>query len=271
MVNRPTSWESAGTGGIVLLSIISTLLGLFRDGHYTEPADELLRIYAQDAVLLAIGVPVLAVGLLWARRGSIRGRLVWLGALAYMAYMWTHYAFVVAYNDFFLGYVALFGLSIFTLASGVLTTDAARVYEAAHGEVSTAIYGGFLAIAAVALGFMWLFEIVPALVAGELPPAIVQLGPEAAHTYVVDLAILVPSLAIAAVWLRRGQPWGYVTTGVLLVFAGLIAPTLTAITVVDLVEGLDISAPVLVGTIIPPVVGLLFAGSYLRRIRPGER
>ena len=29
--------------------------------------------------------------------------------------MRTHYAFVIAYNDFFLGYVALFGFSVFTL------------------------------------------------------------------------------------------------------------------------------------------------------------
>lgn len=271
MTNRPTRWQSAGTGAIVLLSIVSSMLGLFRDGHYAEPADELLRIYAQDAVLLAIGVPILAVGLLWARRGSVRGRIVWLGALAYMAYMWTHYAFVISYNDFFLGYVALFGLSVFTLVSGVVTTDAIRIYEAAHDEVSTAIYGGFLAIAAVALAFMWLFEIVPALIAGALPPAIVQLGPEAAHTYVFDLAILVPSLAVAAVWIRRERPWGYVTAGVLLVFAGLIAPTLTAITVVDLVEGLDISAPVLVGTIIPPLVGLIFAGTYLISLQSEHR
>ena len=68
--------------------------------------------------------------------------------------MWTHYAFVIAYNDFFLGYVALFGLSVFTLLSGVLTTDAAWFYEAAHDDVSTLIYGGFLGFATVALGFM---------------------------------------------------------------------------------------------------------------------
>ena len=271
MSNLPTRWETAGTVAIVFLSVVSSLLGLFRQGHYAEPAEALLRIYAQDAVLLVVGVPVLVVGLWWARRGSIRGRLVWLGALAYMTYMWTHYAFVIAYNDFFLGYVALFGLSVFTLLSGVVTTDATRIYESAHDEVSTAVYGGFLAVVAVALGFMWLFEIVPATIAGEQPPAIIQLGPEAAHTYVIDLGLLVPSLAIASVWVRQERPWGYVLTGVLLVFAGLIAPTLTAITVIDLFEGVEIALPVLVGTIIPPLIGLIFAGTYLRGLQSEHR
>lgn len=113
---------------------------------------------------------------------------------------------------------------------------------------------------------MWLFDIVPALLADELPSGIAQFGPEAAHTYVVDLGILVPALAITALWLHRRRPWGYVCTGVLLVFAALVAPTLTAITVVDLQEGVEISAPVLVGTIVPPLVGLFFAVSYLRRV-----
>lgn len=262
----PTRWETFSTGAIIVLSAVSAFLGLFRAGHYVEPADELLRIYAQDAVILVIGVPVLAIGLLWAMRGSLRGRFAWLGGLAYMAYMWTHYAFVVAYNDFFLGYVSLFALSVFTLLSGLVTTDGRRIYEEVHDDISARIYGGFLAVAAIGLGVMWLFEIVPAMLADELPPAIVQLGPEAAHTYVIDLGLLVPSLAIAAVWILQRRPWGYVFTGVLLVFAALIAPTLTAITTVDLTEGIEVSLLVLIGTIVPPLIGLVFAGTYLKRV-----
>ena len=180
--------------------------------------------------------------------------------------MWTHYAFVVAYSDFFLGYVALFAISLFTLLSGVVRTDPNQIYDALEKERSTRLYVGFLGVAAVGLASMWLFDIVPALLADELPSGIAQFGPEAAHTYVVDLGILVPALAISALWLHRRQPWGYVCTGVLLVFAALVAPTLTAITVLDIQEGIEISAPILVGTIVPPLIGLFFAVSYLRRL-----
>lgn len=261
---QPRRAEIGGTVAILLLTVGATLLGLFRDGQYVESGFELLRLQAQDAVLLSIGVPVLALGLWLATQGSVRGRIIWLGSLAFMAYMWTHYAFVVAYNEFFLGYVALFGLSVFTLLSAILTTDATQVAEAISGESTIRIYVAFLGIAAVGLSAMWLFDIVPALVAGEVPSGIVQLGPEAAHTYVIDLGILVPSLAITALWLHYRRPWGYVCAGVLLVFAALVAPTLTAITVVDLQEGIEVSAPILVGTLVPPLIGLLMAGSYLR-------
>ncbi len=270
MSYAPTRAETLSTAVILVLTTSSSLLGLFRDGHYAESADHLARIYAQDAVLLVIGVPILALGAWFALRGSVRGRIIWLGALAFMAYMWTHYAFVVAYNDFFLGYVVLFGLSLFTLVSGMLRTDPVPIYERLQGELSTQIYSGFLGVAAIGLTLMWLFDIVSALLANELPSAIVQLGPEAAHTYVIDLGILVPSLAIAAIWLWQRRPWGYVVTGVLLVFAALVAPALTAITVIDLLEGVKISLPILVGTIVPPLVGLIFAGTFLNKLPAGS-
>lgn len=266
MAPSPNKWEAGPTVLILLLSTLSSLLGLFRDGHYAAHTGSVLRIYAQDAVLLVLGVPVLGIGFFLARRDSLRGRFVWLGSLAFMAYMWIHYAFVVGYNDFFLGYIALLGLSIFTLFSGIIRTDASRVFELLHDDVSTMIYGGVLAVTGIGLAGLWLSELVPALLAGELPSAIVQLGPEAAHTYVVDLGILVPALLVTAVWLRWERPWGYVSAGVLLAFAALIAPTLTAVTVVDLQEGVEISGPLLVGTIIPPLIGLVFAVSYLRKL-----
>lgn len=265
-MTRPSQGETGSTVALLLLAVGASGLGLFRDGHYVESGFELLRLQAQDAVILVLGVPVLAVGLLLANRSSLRGRLIWLGSLAFMVYMWTHYAFIVTYNDFFLGYVALFALSVFTLLSGVVRTDAGRICESLHGEISTRLYVGFLGGAAIGLAFMWLFDIVPALLAGEVPSGIAQFGPEAAHTYVVDLGILVPALAISAIWLHRGRPWGYVCAGVLFVFAALVAPTLTAITVVDIREGIEISAPILVGTIVPPLLGLIFAGTYLRRL-----
>jgi len=66
-------WHVLSTLAIVGLSIVSSLLGLFVSGHYTGSSDLLARNQAQDATVLAIGVPALAAGLWLARKGSLPG------------------------------------------------------------------------------------------------------------------------------------------------------------------------------------------------------
>ncbi|WP_318569016.1 hypothetical protein [Salinigranum marinum] len=78
-------WQLVSTVTIVVLSIGSTLLGLFRPGHY--PPELLPQFYVQDLVVLVVGVPALILGLWYTTRGSLRGRVAFLGALAYMSYM----------------------------------------------------------------------------------------------------------------------------------------------------------------------------------------
>ena len=112
--------------------------------------------------------------------------------------------------------------------------------------------------------FPRLSELIPATVTGTQPLVIEELGPQAAQTYLLDLGVVVPALAITAGLLWRERAWGYVSTGVLLVMASLLAPTLTAITVVDVLSDyVTVSVPLIVGTILPPVVASGFAVKYL--------
>ena len=257
-------WQVISTLGILALSVASSLLGLFQPGHYADPSLVIDRLRAQDAVVLAVAVPVLAAGLWLAARGSLRGRIVWLGALAYMTYLWASVTVQTAFNQFYLGYVVLLGLSVFTLVGGVLDTDADVLAARLTGRLSRSLFAGWLALVAVGLAALWLSSLVPATLTGTAPPVVEELGESALHTYVLDLAIVVPSLAVAAVWLQRGHAWGYVTAGVLLVMAAILAPGLTAITVVDVQsDAVTITPLLLVGTILPPMVSIAFAARYL--------
>lgn len=261
-------WHVLTTLGILFLSAVSSLLGLLRAGHYNEPVELLPRIYAQDAVVLSVAIPILALGVWYARRGSIRGTVVWLGALAFMTYIWATYALTMTFNAFFLGYVVLFSLSLFTLVGGVLTLDVESLHRSLDGRLSRRLYGGFLGVVAVGLAALWLSEIVPALLTGTVPAAVEEFGAQATDTYVLDLGVVVPSLAVTARWLWQKRAWGYALTGVLLVFAAVLAPAITAITVVDVQEGVTMSVPVIAGSIVPPLVGAAFAGAYLYILNP---
>jgi len=64
--------------------------------------------FGNDWVTPAIALPLLTTGLLLDRRGSICGRLLWLGALGYAVYNYAFFLFGAALNSFFPLYVAAF-------------------------------------------------------------------------------------------------------------------------------------------------------------------
>lgn len=248
---------------IVALSIMSSLLGLFRPGHYTDPPALLTRTQVEDIVILTIAVPVLIVGLWYLLRDSDRGRIVWLGALAYMTYIWLSRAGMLAFNDFFLGYVALFALSLFTLIGGMITTIPERFERRLDGQLSRLVFAAVLVVTSVGLALLWLSDIVPAILSGTTPLGIQEFGPKGAITYVFDLGLLVPSYALGAYLLWQRHRWGFVTTGVLLILAALVAPTLAAITIIDLQQSVAMTPGMVIGTILPPVIPGVFAFRYL--------
>lgn len=268
----PQRWQVATTVAILGLSVVTTLSGLLRPGHYADPA-ALVELYrVQDLTILVVGVPVLAAGLLYAARGSLRGRVVWLGGLAYMAYIWASVALQVTFNAFFLVYVALFSLSLFTLVGGLVTTDRAAVARSLRGRVSTALYAGILLFISAGLAMLWLSDLVPAMLSGTAPLSAREAGHQTLVSHFLDLAVVVPSLAVAAVGLRRERDWGYLLAGVELVLGATLAVTIAAMTVVVATgDVLSVSPLQLAATMLPILVAAILAVTYVRSMASPER
>ena len=78
---------------------------------------------AADAITLVLAIPLLVVSTVLYRRGSLKGGLVLVGALAYFLYNYGSMAFGAAYNTLFLVYVALFSASLFGLVLALTSFD----------------------------------------------------------------------------------------------------------------------------------------------------
>ena len=265
----PRRWQVLSTIAVLLLSATSSLLGLLSPGLYAGAPDTLARTRAEDLVILVVGVPVLALGLYYAIRGSLRGRVVWIGGLAFMAYMWASRAVSLPFNAYFLGYVALLSLSAFTLAGGLLGADADALRRQIRDRRSPRVYATVLAVIGAGLAALWLSDVVPATLAGTTPAIVEEFGPGGLGTVLIDLGLVVPSLVVAAAWLWRDRPPGYLVAGVLLVFGALLAPSLAAITAVDVQSGVAMTPGLVVGTVVPPLVAAAFAVRYLLAIPSG--
>ena len=96
---------------IALLLVIAAGSGLFVRGLYRDTPSSVAQMLGQDAITLAVALPTLVMSALLTWRGSQRGRLIWLGGLAYTVYTYVGYAFDVHFNPLFLVYVAVLGCS----------------------------------------------------------------------------------------------------------------------------------------------------------------
>ncbi len=192
--------------------------GLFIDGLYkrdTVWASSQLR--GNDLVTLVVAVPLLAVALVLAERGSLRARLVRLGALAYMAYNYAFYLFGAAFNELFLIYVAAFSLSLGALILGLAAVDAAAVARLFRERTPVRGIAAYMFFIAVFLGFNWMSRALGFLTSGRIPQDILNSGLPTAIVYAIDLSLLVPALGWVGALLWKRRPWGYVLGTVLMV------------------------------------------------------
>lgn len=262
-------WQAVSTVLIFLLAVLASASGFFRPGHY--PPELLPGFYIQDAFILVVGAPALLLGFLATRRDSLRGRFVWLGALAYMTYMWASIALQVAFNQFFLAYIVLFGLSIYTLIGAISSTKQTAVRDALADRISERVYGGFLWIIAVGVTVLWLAELVPATLTGRPPLLVAELGPQALASHFIDLSVVVPAMAIAGTWLWQQRPWGYILGGTSLVFGAILAPTLTSMTtVIVATNALPVPLVAIIFTALPALLAVILGIKFIHTIDDSE-
>jgi len=157
------------------LTVVATVVGLFVPNFYRD--DPVLRpqIYGQDILTLVVGVPILAVSLYYATRGSLRGYVVWLGVTGYLLYTYASYAFMTAFNELYLVYTTLLWLTLYTFVGGMVRLDATAL-KRDHGDMSIRPYLFFQVVLAVLVALLWLSEILPVTLAGTTPASIADPG-----------------------------------------------------------------------------------------------
>lgn len=199
------------TGLIIPLCLVASLCGFFgevyRDEEWIENA-----FYGTDLVTLFVVVPMMIAALVQSLKGSERGRLVWMGLLGYTAYNYAFYLFGAQFNALFLVYVALFSLSIFALVLLLSATDIAALGRHFDAHTPRKIVAAFLVLVSLPLAAFELSQCIGYLFTGRLPQA-------PSLIFALDLSIVVPTTALAAVLLWQRRPWGYVLGAIMLVKA----------------------------------------------------
>ena len=171
-------------------------------------------------VVLAVGLPLLAVAMVGAARGSARGSarafVVWLGALGYLLYQAVLFCFATPFNNLFLFYVAYLSLAVWSLVFLLRGTDFATFGEQLSPNMPIRYIAGYALVVAVLNAAAWLAGILPAVFSGHPRDVLDGTGLLTNPVYIQDLAIWLPLMVTAALAARRHRVWGKLFTGAML-------------------------------------------------------
>jgi hypothetical protein len=140
-------------GCLLVASIAGLAFG--RGGLYEPNPATLPAFLAQDVLSLLVGLPLL-LGSAWlARRGSLRGLLVWMGSLFYLSYAYSFYILGDRLAPLFLVYAAIVSMSLYGLVYLLLSTDSEAVRRRFSDRTPTRWAGGFVAGMGLLMATVW--------------------------------------------------------------------------------------------------------------------
>ena len=204
--------------GLAVATLASAVPSLFFPGLLSGEAVLRGNLRGTALVMLALGLPLLVVGMVRAAHNSVRWLVVWLGAVAYLTYQGVMFLFGTPFNSLFLAYVALLGFGIWT--SVVLLHDVQlRGFEARTGpRMPVRFFAAVLMTMATLNAAAWLVRIVPTIGSDHPASVLAGSGLLTSPGWVQDLAFWIPASLLAGVLAWRRRPRGVLLTGALLVF-----------------------------------------------------
>jgi hypothetical protein len=241
----------------------ATLYGLLSTDAYRTPADIAAQGRGQDLLTL-VTVPILLWSARRARAGSLGAHLLWLGLMLYYVYSYLMYALATPYNDVFLGYLAVLGLSGFALLNGLFRIDV-QAARPAFGRLPGRALGGYLLAVGGGFAVLELTPIVAALPhgipAGGFAPGMPN------PVYVLDLTLFLPLCITTAVLLWRGHPASPVLAAVVLVKKATLGLAILSMIAFEVTSGQPVNSAMAVVFAMITVIDLALLTAGAARMR----
>jgi hypothetical protein len=252
---------------VALLVLIASTAGLFLKSTYTrETMSWTVQAYGQDIANI-VAAAALFITAYFANKESVKAFLIWIGLLLALIYPYVIYAFDIHFNRLFLVYVAIVGLSFYTLFGSMIRINLSSLQQFFSDNTKARLVSVFLLLVALLFALLWLKEDIPALVAGTIPQSITDNGLLTNPVHVLDLGLYLPAMIITAILLWRKKLLGYLLAIPLLVFniltgigiiAGLLATSSPAFSAS---LGIELFIAVIV------VVSLVLSVLFLREVK----
>lgn len=211
------TWINIFSVLVAILAAVAAGNGLYHPEVYSTTATGSLKLLGnQDFVILAIFVPLLLTSTWLAAQKQYRGILTWLGAVGFLGYVYTGYAFGGVSGKLFLLHIAIAAISFFILFANLAIIDAEEIRLRFTPVTSFGFTAIFLLAIAFLMEIIWLQKLIPTFPGLFLKDVTLSFN-TSLQVQVIDLAFLGPLCFLAGFWLYFHKAVGYVFTGMLLV------------------------------------------------------
>ncbi len=233
-------FSKGGPGPSNYQSVRGQEIELYGIGLYKHMSAEVaIQGIAQDVVTLVIGIPLLLISLLLTSRGSVKGRFLLAGTLSYFLVTYLFYLAMAMFNQLFLAYVALLGLSFFGLVMTLLSFEASALPALFKERTPVKFISSFLLFNGFIIAMLWLGIVVPPLLDGSIYPVSV----EHYTTLIVqgfDLGLLLPMAFVSALLFLKRNGLGYLFTTTYVIFLSILMTALTAKIIAMALAGVNV-------------------------------
>lgn len=255
-------WTSVLAG---IFMAVASAAGTFSSSTYVKESSLwAAQGTGQDYINLFLVFPVLLISAYLTSRGSIRGLLIWLGLLIYVAYSYVLYSFFVTFGPLFLVYVATLGFAFYALLGAIISLMRSGFTPKISCSIKPASV--YLFINGLLFSFLWLSEIFRSLFLGTIPPSGAELGFIINPVQVLDLGFILPAMFVISVLLWKKNANGY--TFVIPVITFIVIMAVAILSMISVMYTRDLPTiwmPVLI-MVTNAIVGVIMGFKLLKRI-----
>ena len=252
------------------LVIIASCIGLLIPETYAkETPNWIAQAIGQDFLDLFLITPVLVITTIFAYTGNKAARLIWSGSLFYLIYTFVIYCFAVHFNNMFILYCLILGLSFYLFVYFLITNSKKAVSGWFKNKIQYKLIGIYLIVIACLFYILWLSELIPAICTNSVPKSLTDTGLFTNPVHVLDLSVCLPAIFIAGILLLRKHYLGFLLAPAMLSFCVLMDITIGGLVIVMKMKGIESHIGVTVIMCLLAVVSGVFLYLMLRWVKKG--
>lgn len=250
-----------------LLVYVSSAGFFDADFYIKETFNWQVQSMGQDMIDLFLIVPCLIVTSFLMYRNNKFPVAIWAGIMLYITYSFIIYCFDIHFNSLFLVYCLCLGLSFYSFVY-ILFTQCREYISYPFGKNAVVRFTGiYFIVIALLFYFLWLAEIVPAIIQKSIPKSLIETGLFTNGVHVIDLSVFLPGVFIAGILLLKKIPLGIVLAPVLLTFFVFMDITIAFLVVVMKMKGLVNNITIAVVMAVLACTSLLLLLLFLKAVK----